>query len=197
MKREQFLKELKLSLKQFPDEEIKDIINYYDEMITDKVEQGATEEAVIESLGNIKVISARIQSDLIDLRMKEPKNIVKTSNTFFLVLMLCASPALIPLGIAFFAVFFSIFITCFALVISFGVTSVSLLIALIPVTVVIWSSVGAGGALLSAGIIIVLIGIFALLTVGLFYAGSNLLNMTVRTTNKMINKYNKRGKEND
>jgi len=197
MKKEEFLKELRKSLNQFPDEEVKDIISYYDEMIGDKTEQGISEEKVIESLGDIRLISARIKSDLVDVRLKEPKkNIVKTSNNFFIVLMLCASPALIPLGIAFFAVFFSLFITVAALAFSFGATALSLIIALIPGAIITGTNLGAGAALLASGVILILIGVFTLLTVAVSFIGVNLLNGVIKFTNKTVKKFNKRGQEN-
>ena len=195
MNKKEFLKELKASLKQFSASETEGVLTYYDEMITEKTEQGTPEHEVIDSLGNIKSISARIQSELVEVRMKERKNFAKTSNTFFIVLMLCASPALLPLGIAFFAVFFSIFITCLALVVSFGATAFALLVALIPVAGIAASTTGAGGALLTSGVFLILIGVFALLTMVLAQAGISVLGGTVKITNKIVQKFHKEGKK--
>lgn len=198
MNKKQFLVELKESLRQFPESEIKDVLNYYDEMISDKVEQGRAEEEVIESLGGVKLISTRIQTELIDLRTKEPKpSIAKTSNNFYIVLLLCATPALIPLGIAFFAVFFSIFVSWIALTFAFAITSIALLVGLIPIAVTAFADMGIGGALVVSGVLLILSGIFALLTMIVALAGSNLLNVTVKTTNKIINKFTKRGNRNE
>lgn len=196
MKKQEFLQELRMSLKQFPDAEIKEVLSYYEEMIGDKIEQGEEEEAVIEALGSIKVISARIQTDLMDLRLKENKNIVKTSNNFFIVLMLCASPALIPLGIAFFAVFFSFFIAYISIVFSFGVTAIALIVAAIPASIIAGINLGAGSAFVVAGVMLILTGVFAMLTIILWYCGAIILNEIVKIVNKMIKKYNKRGTEN-
>lgn len=194
MKKVEFLNELRSSLKQFKEDEVKEIISYYDEMINDRLEEGKTEETVIESLGSIKLISARIQSDLMNVRLSQPdnKNIVKSSNNFFIVLMLCASPALIPLGIAFFAVFISLFITFGALIFSFGVTAIALIVAAIPATIIAVSNIGIGSGLLVFGVMLILTGVFALLTVAMISAGGEMLNFIIKQTNKIINKNKKR-----
>ncbi|MFW5780034.1 MAG: DUF1700 domain-containing protein, partial [Bacillota bacterium] len=69
MDKKQFLKDLRRSLKKFSDEEIKEIICYYDEMISDKMERGQNESQVIAELGDIKVISNQIKADLMGERI--------------------------------------------------------------------------------------------------------------------------------
>jgi uncharacterized membrane protein len=201
MNKKEFLDELKSSLKQFNDKEIEGVINYYDEMINDKMESGENEELIIESLGSIKNIKAQISADLINVRLKENENktnLVKTSNNFFIILMLfIASPALLPIGIAFFAVFFSLLITMFALVISFAAASISLIIALIPALFVSFQSTGIGGVIVSVGAILFLIGFFAILSIICTNIGLKFLNLIIKAGSQLINKTFKRGNKNE
>jgi uncharacterized membrane protein len=201
MNKKDFLNELKYSLKQFSEKEVQEVINYYDEMISDRMESGMSEEAVVASLGNIKNIKAQIAADLVNVRLKDEdhnKNIVKTSNNFFIMLMFFIStPILIPIGIAFFSVFFSLFITMFALIVSFAAASICLIIGLIPIIYTSFIAGGAGGAVVSSGIILILIGVFALISILCTNIGVKFLNIITKTGTKIINKIAKRGKKNE
>lgn len=59
MNRDEFLKELNDRIKTYPDHN--DIISYYYELISDKVESGMTEEEAVESLGSIGSIVKNIE----------------------------------------------------------------------------------------------------------------------------------------
>ena len=193
MKKNDFIKELKKSLNQFSEEEIKDIVSYYEKMITERTDEGVSEDEAVKSLGDIKVIAARIKSELIGERLNQPKNIVKTSNNFFILLMLFASPALIPLGIVFFTLFITVFILFASLTVSIAAGAVSMIISLIPVAIMAASYSGAGLALVSGGVLLMLIGVFSLLAILTFNAGMMLMNKVIKFMNKTIKKFNKAG----
>ena len=53
MKREEFLAELRKSLAGLPKEDIEDRINFYDESISDRMEDGKTEEEAIADIGSV------------------------------------------------------------------------------------------------------------------------------------------------
>ncbi len=59
MNRDEFLKELNDRIKTYPDHN--DIISYYYELISDKIESGMTEEEAVESLGSIGSIVKNIE----------------------------------------------------------------------------------------------------------------------------------------
>lgn len=195
MKKQEFLKELKASLKKFNDNETRDIINYYDEMISDKIEQGNNEEQIIDNLGSIKSISAQIQTDLINERLVKSKNIKKTSTSFWIILMLCASPALIPLGIAFFAVFVSVFAVIISFVIAFAGSGIGMLIAVIPIGIYAYADLGIAGVMLSTGILLLLAGLFFIIALFSAKVGTVMLSSIVKTTSKIINKSSKKGEK--
>ena len=55
-----FLKELELSLNKLKASEIEKHINYYDEMISDYMENGMSEESAVERIGNPKMIAKEL-----------------------------------------------------------------------------------------------------------------------------------------
>ena len=57
MKREEFLAELRKSLAGLPKEDIEDRINFYDESISDRMEDGKTEEEAIADIGSVDDVS--------------------------------------------------------------------------------------------------------------------------------------------
>lgn len=55
--KDKFLEELRAALKEVHYPEVNDTIAYFDEMITDKMEEGLSIEAIIEGLGDVKSIA--------------------------------------------------------------------------------------------------------------------------------------------
>ena len=64
MNKQQFLAALRERLSIFPDNEIEGYISYYSEMIDDHVEDGYTEQKVIETLGSVDGVMAVILEDV-------------------------------------------------------------------------------------------------------------------------------------
>lgn len=52
MKREEFFKQLRGGMSGFPSQTIESTISYYDELIDDAIEDGKSEETIIESFGS-------------------------------------------------------------------------------------------------------------------------------------------------
>ncbi len=67
MKKNEFLIKLSAKLDKLSNEDRKDIIKYYSELIEDKKEMGYREEKVIEELGDVNLIAKRL---LIDYNLK-------------------------------------------------------------------------------------------------------------------------------
>lgn len=191
MKKEQFLKELKHSLRKFDNNEIDQVINYYDEMISDKIEMGQTEDSIIASLGSSKDISREVQLDLISNRVQNKNNIEKTSSSFFILFALLLSPALFPIAIVLFVVFFTIIVTSGALMFGFGATTISLIVSLIPSVIFTAQTVGAGSAIFTVGVILLLSAAFGLLTIAFYKLTKEVLAQIIKFTLKIAKK-NKR-----
>ena len=174
------MKSLRKSLKKFSDEETREILQYYEEMIDEQIDQGCLESEAVADLGNIDYISSEIKNDLVEARIANNKSIKRTWSNFSIVLVSLLSPALMPLAIAFIAVFLSLFITIYALALAFGATSVGLIIGIVPVCIEGVIQFGAAGGFIFAGIFLILICIFAFLSVISVYGGNKLLNKIIR-----------------
>ncbi|MDD4315942.1 MAG: DUF1700 domain-containing protein [Clostridia bacterium] len=194
MNKEQFLKQLRSSLKKYSVEEVDKAVGYYDEIISDKIEQGYDERGVIAGLGDIKNISKEIQLDILNVRTFEPSksNLRRSTSSAWVALMLLASPALLPIAIALFTVFFTVLVTSAALMISFFVTGAALIISLIP-AIVYTATFGAGEALLTAAAILLCAAVFGFLTIVFYY----LTKMIMTAITKLAMKLAKKDKKGD
>ncbi len=118
MRKKEFLKRLSNALSDMPRSERNDIIDYYDELIEDRLDRSRISESeVIRELGSIEDIARRVRSKdsghtRIHYDEYEPSkrsSNKRTSGLGILVLIL-----LIPLWIVLFAVLFSLIITVIA-----------------------------------------------------------------------------------
>ena len=64
MRKQDFIKELRLNLSFLPKEEIDDRISFYSELIDDKIEEGVKEEDAIKSIGSIDEIINQIIDEM-------------------------------------------------------------------------------------------------------------------------------------
>lgn len=156
MGKEEFLKKIRVECKRFDKTETNKIVAYYDELINDKIEAGLDEEEAVSSLGDIKRIIEAARSELLFERSKSKGNFgLKTA---VLILGICATPVLLPIGITFFVVFLIFIIVYGLLFITFGATALTCIIGFFPfvVTMGIWgygfaAIASKGGAMLFAG----------------------------------------------
>ena len=122
MNKSKFLDYLRMRLKKFKQEDVNDVISYYDEYISDAVKDGKTEEQVIEELGSKNNIIANITYDLAG------KN--KGNNTLPIVLItigLCASPLLLPVALGIIIVLITIGAVWISLIGAFGAAALGCL----------------------------------------------------------------------
>ena len=87
MNKNTFFETLKVRLAGIPEKELQQAIDYYDEIISDKVEDGISEQDAIESLGSIDEIVKSILSDIPIKKLVKEKFGLKygspASNSFF------------------------------------------------------------------------------------------------------------------
>ena len=142
MKKEQFLRELRVRLSSLPYADQKRSLDYYSEIIADRMEDGLSEEAAVKKIGTPAAVATKILQDtpittLARARMESGRSALSTT------LIIIGSPIWISLLVALFsivisalavlvsvlAVFFSLIITLWALEASFAVGAVAGLIA--------------------------------------------------------------------
>ena len=99
MKRDQFILALRRSLIQLPQAEVEDVIRDQNEYISDAIAAGRTEDDVIKSLGDPKVLANSLQADLKIQRAESAVSFNKQVSLTFSALI--AILALAPLNIIF------------------------------------------------------------------------------------------------
>jgi uncharacterized membrane protein len=122
-----YLKEVAKHLKGIPQAEQAEILDYYNEYILDA---GMTDEDVVAHFGQAKTFARKLRLDF--LMNEEDGNVAKPARRYgtmawLVILGLFASPILLPIALAAFAVILSFWLVIFSLIISSYAVIVSLL----------------------------------------------------------------------
>lgn len=136
MNKDEFLSALRGKLSGLPKDDIERSVEYYGEMIDDRIEDGISEEEAIDAIGSIDEIASQIFSEtslpkLVKERLK-PKRELKT---WEIVLIILGFPLWFPLILAaaiillsVYIVIWSVVVTVYAVAISFAACAIALLI---------------------------------------------------------------------
>lgn len=123
----EFLEELKKGLSGLPQEDIDERIDFYSEMIDDKIEEGILEAEAVASIGNVQDIVSQIVAEAPILKLVKERVKPKTKlKPLEIVLLAVGSPIWVSLLIAFLAVVLSLYISLWAVIISLWAVFVSL-----------------------------------------------------------------------
>jgi len=170
MKRNEFLLRLSECLEGLPEEDIQKSLDYYAEMIADRMEDGLSEEQAIEQIGSPEEIAKTIFKEIpIAKRIKSKVKSKRKLSGVELALIIIGSPIWVALLIAVLAVLFSVTVGVLAGVFALIVSVFAVLISLYAGAGGI--AVGAVASVLYAFIASISIGIGQ----GLFYMGAGLL----------------------
>lgn len=126
MKKSEFLYRLDELLEALPKSDTKRSLDYYAEMIDERVESGMSEEEAVSELGTPESIAEQILGDI------SPKEPVKTAkrtrklSTFAVVLLVLGSPVWLALLVAAFAVILSLYVSLWSVIISLWAAFASL-----------------------------------------------------------------------
>ena len=106
-------------LEGLPWEEVERSMEYYNEMIDDRMEDGMSEEEAVAALGSIDEIAQQILSDIPLTKLVRAKIKPKrTMKAWEIVLLTLGFPVWFPLLISIAAVIFSIYVTIWSIVIT-------------------------------------------------------------------------------
>jgi uncharacterized membrane protein len=186
MKKSEFFDSLRENLKDYDEKDINESLQYYDEMISDRVEEGENEEEVIESFGDIENISKELEVNL------PLKAIIKTKNKgkpkkspLVIVFLILGFPLWFPLFLTFIILVLSWYIILWSLNLSIAAISLSMLYTLVYGIASTFMNIGTHNAIAlgSFGMVLVSIGVFVLFGY-LSYLFSKWL---IRLANKMLN----------
>ena len=119
MNKNEFLSALEKELRGLPREDIEERLDFYSEMIDDKIEDGLSEEEAVAELGPAWKIAEQIvaKTPLVKIAKEKikPKRGLKAWET---VLLALGSPIWLSIGIAVFAVIFSVYVSLWSVTVS-------------------------------------------------------------------------------
>ncbi len=113
MTKNEFTRELKQKINHLPKSERREILRYYYEMISERMEDGMTEAEAIEALGNLDELLSEYAP-----AKKEPKKGVRLRG-WHIVMLIIGSPLWISLVAAMLCILLSFYIVIWALVVCF------------------------------------------------------------------------------
>ena len=179
MNKYEFLGRLRERLAGLPPKDIEKSLDYYAEIIADRVEDGMSEEEAVAALGTIDEIVAQILEDTpLPKLVKEKVRPKRALRTWEILLIVLGFPLWLPLLIAFASVIFSVLvaigsviISLFAVAVSVGACALAFIVAGLICFVTAKEALGMiliGAALICAG--------FCILTfIGAKYATAGIL----------------------
>ncbi len=117
MNKQQFLAAIRERLSSLPPSDVEKSLEYYSEMIDDRMEDGVSEEAAVAAMGGVEEIAAQILLDtplpkLVRAKLK-PSRALKA---WELVLLVLGSPVWLPLLLAAGAVVLAVYLVLWAVI---------------------------------------------------------------------------------
>ena len=145
MNKQDFIASLRASLSGLPKQDVEDRLNFYSEMIDDRIEEGLTEQEAVLAIGSVTTVSSQILADIpLSKIAKEKIKPKRGLRAWEILLLALGSPIWLSLLIAAFAVVFSLYVSVWSVIISLWAVFASL-VAFV-----------AGGII--AGIIFIVVG---------------------------------------
>lgn len=183
MNKSDFLSELRRGLDCLPEEDIEKSVDFYAEMIDDKMEEGLTEEEAVEETGGVDEISAQIIAEipltrLVKARVK-PKRALKA---WEIVLIAAGSPVWLSLLVAaavtvvsVYASLWAVIVSLYAVVLSFGAGGLA---GIVGAAACPFLSNGSAAAVMSLGAGLICAGLAVLSYLGCFEITKGMIVLT-------------------
>lgn len=130
MNKNEFLQELAIDLVGLPQEDGERWLEYYAEMLNDRIEDGMSEESAVADLGDPKEIVRQILSQTPFVRLI--KNKLKPNHklrVWEIILIALGSPIWLALVVSAAAIFFSVFVSLWAGIVSLWATELALCVS--------------------------------------------------------------------
>ena len=119
MNKQEFLAGLKAKLSGLPASEVEERLDFYSEMIDDRVEDGLSEEEAICEIGSVESVASQILADIpLSKIAKEKLKQGRKLKVWEIVLLALGSPIWLSLLIAVFAVVISLYAVVWSVVVS-------------------------------------------------------------------------------
>ena len=127
MTKEAFLLSLRQALAGIPQEDVERTVEYYSEILDDRIEDGMTEEEAVSSIGDISEIAVQIRADIplpTLMRMHKPKRKLRT---WEIILLILGSPVWLPMLVSLLLILVSVYLVIWSVVLSLFAVAISLI----------------------------------------------------------------------
>jgi len=119
MNKSEFMAALRENLKGVPEDDINKSLDFYAEMIDDRVEDGMSEEEAVEALGSMEEIINQILSEIsLPKLVKEKVRPKQTLKAWEVVLIVLGAPVWVPIVLALCSVVLSCYLVVWVMIIS-------------------------------------------------------------------------------
>lgn len=185
MRKHEFLIKLHNELSGLPQNEVEERLDFYSEMIDDRMDEGLSEKEAVAQIGSVDEIASQILAEMPFSRLiKEKIKPTRRFKAWEIVLLAVGSPIWLSLLIAAFAVLISLYAVLWSVVISLWSVFVS--VAACALWGVLGGIIVATGEYTLTGIAMIGFGIFcAGLPIFLFYGCKAATKGTVWLTKKI------------
>ena len=187
MNKQEFLDQLRNKRNGLPKEDIEDRISFYRERIEDHIDDGATEEEAVSSIGSVDEVVKTIMAEI--PLSKLVKNKAKTRQrrmpVWAIVLLVLGFPVWFPILLSLIIVVFSFYITLWSIIIAFYAVDLALAFSAIACVIAAIGGFVTGRlafGLFAIGSCLVLAGLSILMFFGIWY----LVKGVVFITGKML-----------
>lgn len=167
MTKQEFLAQLRKCLSGLPPKDIEERLSFYGEMIEDRMEDGLSEEEAVSAVGFVNEIAAQIIADIPIAKIaKERIKPKRQLSVWEIVLLALGSPLWLALGIAAVAVFLSIYVCLWSVIVSAWavlglLAACSLGFVLAGIVFVCSENTVSGIAAIAAGLVCAGVSVFA------------------------------------
>lgn len=186
-----FIENLRVLLKSINEDERNKFISYYEEIFDDYMENGFTEEEVINKIGSPESIANSILEEQDSLNIKVPSFNSKILN---IVLLILGFPLWGSLLLAVALIILSIYIIIFCVPFTTGVMSVSFfgagLFGVIASLFLMFDGLALG--IVQLGVCISLIGASILLGIITLYVSKKVMSITSKLTLKIVKSFKRK-----
>lgn len=177
----QFLMSLRDKLSDLPRNDVEERLNFYSEMIEDRMEEGLSEEDAVAAVGTVEEIAAQIVTEIPSAREKKTKRRMKA---WEIVLLAVGSPIWLSLLVGAISVAVSLYASVWVVIISlWAIFGALICCAVAGIVAGIGFAVGGyglpGAAMIGAGLVCAGLAIF------LFYGCKAVTKGTVLLTQKL------------
>lgn len=162
-----FLFALRDKLGGMPQSDVEERLNFYSEMIEDRMEDGLSEEEAVSEIGSVEEIAEQILADFSSSKSaKQSPKVKRKLKTWEIVLLALGSPVWLSLLIAAFAVAVSLYASLWAIIIALWAVFAALIACAFSSLVAgagfaFYDNALSGTAMIGAGIVCAGLAIFA------------------------------------